>query len=166
MSLEKTTNSPTASLPTNQPEYGEFCRYLANIVIQIINGELKDPTQRAWYFALPSDLGEFAKTALDNKYPWAYVKKIVLLHIEQNLRFNPPITFAELHKLYPCEVVSDEETLNKICQQVIEEDPKAVADYKKGKLASLNHLKGKVMRETKGKADIGVVTKILVDKLT
>jgi aspartyl-tRNA(Asn)/glutamyl-tRNA(Gln) amidotransferase subunit B len=49
---------------------------------------------------------------------------------------------------------------------VLANNPKSIADYKKGKLNALNHLKGQVMRETKGKADIGVVTKIMLDKLT
>lgn len=147
------------------PEEVEFYRFLAKICINIVSGALKDDPQREWYFQIPSDIAEFAQRALDKKYPWAYVKKIVELHVDNN-KFWPCITFAELQELYPCEVLSDHGALEEICVKILAKEPKAIADYKKGKLASLNHLKGLVMRETKGKADIKIVEQILKEKMS
>ena len=64
------------------------------------------------------------------------------------------------------EVVSDDGALNEYCQQVLTANPKSIADYKKGKVNALNHLKGQVMRLTKGKADILKVETILKSKMT
>lgn len=167
------TKSPIASSPTNPPEYGEYCRYLAKIVIQLVNAALKDNPQREWYFQSQTylaplingdSLGDFAKEALEKKYPWNYVKKIVEEHVDLN-QYWPCISYAELVSLYPCEVLSDSGALSEICDRILTKETKAVADYKKGKTASLNHLKGQVMKETKGKADINLVEKILKEKM-
>jgi aspartyl-tRNA(Asn)/glutamyl-tRNA(Gln) amidotransferase subunit B len=47
----------------------------------------------------------------------------------------------------------EEIELNGIIQKVIDENPRAVEDYKNGKENSVQFLFGQVMRETKGKAD-------------
>lgn len=154
----------SSDLPNVPKEDGEFYRYLAKIIINIVSGALKDDPQREWYLMLPSDLGEFARKALEQKYPWAYVKKIVEMHVDNN-KYWPCITFAELQELYPCEVISDFGALHIICDKVLADQPHAVQDYKKGKLAAMNRLKGLVMKETKGKADISIVERMLIDKM-
>ncbi len=58
-------------------------------------------------------------------------------------------------------VISDEGELEKICQEVIEENQKSVEDYKSGKLPAIQALIGGVMRKTQGKADVGKVKEIL-----
>ena len=47
----------------------------------------------------------------------------------------------------------DEDKLTSIIRRVIDENPKAVQDYKAGKDSSVQFLFGQIMRETKGKAD-------------
>lgn len=153
-----------SNVPNVSPEDAELYRYLAKICINIVSGALKDDPQREWYFLIPSDLGTFAKTALDKKYPWAYVKKIVEMHVDNN-KYWPCITFAELQELFPCEVINDAGILHTICDRILDKEPKSIADYKKGKTAALNHLKGLVMRETKGKADIQQVELLLKSKI-
>ncbi|PIN86608.1 Asp-tRNA(Asn)/Glu-tRNA(Gln) amidotransferase GatCAB subunit B [Candidatus Woesearchaeota archaeon CG10_big_fil_rev_8_21_14_0_10_44_13] len=49
-------------------------------------------------------------------------------------------------------VVSDSSELEKVCRDVIRENPKAVEDVKAGNEKSLNFLIGQVMRRTKGQA--------------
>ena len=118
-----------------------------------------------WFICkYPDKFFEAIDKALDKKYSWAYVKKIVDLHIDSN-QYWPCITYAELEELYPCEVLSDDGALNEICDKVLANNPKSITDYKKGKLNALNYLKGQVMRETKGKADINKVEAILKDKM-
>ena len=58
-------------------------------------------------------------------------------------------------------VISDEGELEKICQEVINENQKSVEDFKAGKENAIQSLIGGIMRKTAGKADAGKVSKIL-----
>jgi aspartyl-tRNA(Asn)/glutamyl-tRNA(Gln) amidotransferase subunit B len=61
--------------------------------------------------------------------------------------------------------VSDIGAIEKFCDEVIAANPKSVADYKSGKVAALNALKGQVMKLSKGKANPALVGEILERKL-
>ncbi len=56
---------------------------------------------------------------------------------------------------------SDSGALEALCQQAIEASPKAVAEYKAGKLQAINAIKGQVMKLSQGKANPVVVGEIL-----
>ncbi|MBI4137857.1 MAG: Asp-tRNA(Asn)/Glu-tRNA(Gln) amidotransferase subunit GatB [Candidatus Sungbacteria bacterium] len=62
--------------------------------------------------------------------------------------------------------MSDTANLEDIVSHIIKENPKAAADYKNGKAASLQFLVGQVMKETRGKANPKVVQEILQKILT
>ena len=61
--------------------------------------------------------------------------------------------------------VSDTGAIEDLCRQVIAAHPGPVADYKSGKGAALNFLKGQVMKLSKGKANPSVVGEILQQAL-
>ena len=61
--------------------------------------------------------------------------------------------------------VSDTGAIEKFCDEAIAANPNPVADYKAGKLAALNSLKGQVMKLSKGKANPALVGEILGRKL-
>lgn len=61
--------------------------------------------------------------------------------------------------------ISDEGLIEKVAQQVIEANPKSVEDYKNGKKQAIGFLVGQVMKATKGKANPGIVNKMLTDLL-
>lgn len=61
--------------------------------------------------------------------------------------------------------VSDAAALEPLCDRAIAENPRAVADYRAGKAAALNALKGYVMKWSKGKANPGLAGAILQEKL-
>ncbi len=61
--------------------------------------------------------------------------------------------------------VSDTGALENFCDEAIAANPNPVADYKAGKLAALNSLKGQVMKLSKGKANPALVGEILEKKL-
>ncbi len=63
------------------------------------------------------------------------------------------------------EQVSDTGAIEAICDEVIAAHPKPVEDYKAGNPASINFLKGQVMRLSKGKANPKLVGEILERKL-
>jgi aspartyl-tRNA(Asn)/glutamyl-tRNA(Gln) amidotransferase subunit B len=61
--------------------------------------------------------------------------------------------------------VSDTGAIEKICDEVIAANPGPAADFKSGKAAALNFLKGQVMKLSKGKANPAVAGEILERKL-
>lgn len=61
--------------------------------------------------------------------------------------------------------VSDAAAIEALCDQAIGANPGPVADYKAGKAAALNFLKGQVMKLSKGKANPALAGQILERKL-
>ena len=61
--------------------------------------------------------------------------------------------------------VSDTGALERFCDQAIAANPGPAADYRAGKAAALNFLKGQVMKLSKGKANPALVGEILERKL-
>lgn len=61
--------------------------------------------------------------------------------------------------------VSDTGAIEKFCDEAIAANASSVADYKAGKVAALNFLKGQVMKLSKGKANPALAGEILERKL-
>ena len=61
--------------------------------------------------------------------------------------------------------VSDTGAIEALCDEAIAANPNPVADYRAGKVAALNSLKGQVMKLSKGKANPAVAGEILERKL-
>jgi aspartyl-tRNA(Asn)/glutamyl-tRNA(Gln) amidotransferase subunit B len=61
--------------------------------------------------------------------------------------------------------VSDTGAIEKFCDEAIVANPRSVEDYKAGKAAALNFLKGQVMKLSKGKANPNLVGELLEKKL-
>ena len=63
------------------------------------------------------------------------------------------------------EQLSDVSAIEALCDEVLAANPKPAADFKAGNLASLNFLKGQIMKLSKGKANPQLVGEILEKKL-
>jgi aspartyl-tRNA(Asn)/glutamyl-tRNA(Gln) amidotransferase subunit B len=74
-------------------------------------------------------------------------------------------TAAAIVKEKGIEQLSDVGAIEALCAEVIAANPKPAADFKAGNAASLNFLKGQVMKLSKGTANPGLVGKILEKKL-
>jgi aspartyl-tRNA(Asn)/glutamyl-tRNA(Gln) amidotransferase subunit B len=61
--------------------------------------------------------------------------------------------------------VSDSGSIGRICDEVIAAHPGPAADYRAGKVAALNFLKGQVMKLSKGKANPGLAGELLEARL-
>ncbi|GJM83839.1 hypothetical protein HMSSN139_63350 [Paenibacillus sp. HMSSN-139] len=61
--------------------------------------------------------------------------------------------------------ISDEGAILAIVQEVVANNPASVEDYKAGKEKAIGFLVGQVMKQSKGKANPGLVNKLLVDVL-
>src|SRR5688572_885770 len=74
-------------------------------------------------------------------------------------------TAAAIVKEKGIEQLSDTGAIETLCDKVIAAHPKPVGDYKAGHAASLNFLKGQVMKLSKGTANPALVGEILEQKL-
>ena len=63
-------------------------------------------------------------------------------------------------------VVQERETLEKMADEIIDENPETVQKIKSGKLEAINFLVGQVMKRTKGQANARIVREIFMKKLT
>jgi aspartyl-tRNA(Asn)/glutamyl-tRNA(Gln) amidotransferase subunit B len=61
--------------------------------------------------------------------------------------------------------ISDEGAILAVVDQVIAANPQSVADFKAGKEKAVGFLVGQIMKETKGKANPGLVNKLILDRL-
>jgi aspartyl-tRNA(Asn)/glutamyl-tRNA(Gln) amidotransferase subunit B len=75
---------------------------------------------------------------------------------------EPPLKVVEKKGLAQ---VSDTGAIEKFCEEAIAANPGPAADFKAGKAAALNFLKGQVMKLSKGKANPALVGEILERKL-
>jgi GatB domain len=94
----------------------------------------------------------------------SYEKNIICKFTETNAYYY----FCSLESImidYPCETTNDDVQLRIWCSTVIADNPKPADDYRKGKFAALNSLKGQVMKLSKGKANIVLVGAILEEQL-
>ena len=73
-----------------------------------------------------------------------------------------PETYVEEHGM---KQDNDEDALREIVKKVIEENPKAVEDVRSGKGKAIGALVGQTMKATQGKANPGVVNKLLKEMI-
>ena len=72
---------------------------------------------------------------------------------------------ASIVKEKGIEQLSDASAIETLCDEVIAANPKPVANFRAGNVASLNFLKGQVIKLSKGKANPQLVGEILERKL-
>jgi aspartyl-tRNA(Asn)/glutamyl-tRNA(Gln) amidotransferase subunit B len=72
---------------------------------------------------------------------------------------------AEAMKELDITVMGDAGALAEIVRRAIAANPKAVADFKKGKVKAADAIKGAVMRETKGQANTELLQQLLMEEL-
>ena len=61
--------------------------------------------------------------------------------------------------------ISDEGAIRAIVEQIVAKNPQSVEDYRAGKEKAIGFLVGQVMKETKGKANPGLVNELLLSVL-
>jgi aspartyl-tRNA(Asn)/glutamyl-tRNA(Gln) amidotransferase subunit B len=90
--------------------------------------------------------------------------KVTELKAKQILNSFVPKSFSIKSQLKEFETITDISEIEKICQQVLENNPKAILDYKAGQKEALNYLIGEVMKASKRKADFKTC-KTMLEKL-
>lgn len=104
----------------------------------------------------------FVKQLIENPPASHLIKD--LLKVKVTSYWSEDISLEEILKKEGLESVSDEDQLSKAAEKAIEDNPKAVEDYRNNPNAIM-YLVGQVMKEMKGKSDPNVVRKILEAKL-
>jgi aspartyl-tRNA(Asn)/glutamyl-tRNA(Gln) amidotransferase subunit B len=110
---------------------------------------------------LPSaqNFAELINLVTENKISSRVAKDILAMIV---LNDESPIKIATEKKLLQS---NDTGTLKAIAEEIIEANPKVVADYKGGKEVALMSLVGQIMKETKGAANPHVAKQILIEML-
>ena len=104
---------------------------------------------------------------------------VKLIKIQEEGKINSTIAKEVFEKMYyedvePLEYIkehslmmeSNEDELKDIVQKVIDENEKSVEDYRNGKEKALGFLVGQTMKVTKGKANPGMINKLLKELLS
>ena len=125
---------------------------------------------------LRAKLGESDLTLADLKFPPEHLAELV--ELVDSGKINGKIAqdvFVEMfaHGGSPAQIVeaqgwaqvSDTSAIEAFCDQAIAAHPGPAADYRAGKVAALNFLKGQVMKLSKGKANPGLAGEVLQRKL-
>jgi len=152
---------------------------VANWIINNLRAKLAETNEqeKSEQAGLGLEPGEMKLTSLaDLKFkPASLVDLVVLVEAKTISNAAAQQVFAEMYASgkAPATIVqekglaqvSDSGAIEKLCDEAIEQNPNPVADYKAGKVAALNSLKGQVMKLSKGKANPALVGEILERKL-
>ena len=107
----------------------------------------------------PENLTELAEV-IDNKtISNAGGKKVFEVILEEDKKVSDIIKEKGLAQ------VSDDETLEKIADEILAANEKSINDYKNGKTNALGYLVGQCMKATKGKANPGKMKEIILRKM-
>lgn len=133
-----------------------FPQLTSKIIVQLLSSKFQTRYELMTFLCSidGDDFGNFIRECGQYEYSWKYIQDTVNSFLEEKLPLK-----------YPYIVVNNETELDKFCDEVITANLKSVEDYRKGKINSINHLKGQVMKLTKGQADIKMVSQILEKKL-
>ncbi len=107
----------------------------------------------------PENFAELIFLILQGKISSKIAKEVLAKMVEQG---GDPSQIIEAMNL---SLVTNVSIIEQIAQKVLENNPKAVQDFKKGKENALQFLIGEVMRETKGRADPQKARDVLTQKL-
>jgi len=152
---------------------------VANWVINNLRAKLAEANERERQeqAALGLEPAEQTLTTLDHlKYqPAALLELVQLVEAKTISTSAAQQVFSEMFDTgkLPAAVVqekglaqvSDTGAIEKFCDDAIAANAKSVADYRAGKVAALNALKGQVMKLSKGKANPALVGEVLEKKL-
>jgi len=133
----------------------------ANYLITDLQGLLKESASTVVGFSItPENFAEFINLICQGKIS-SKIAKMLLLKMHKS-GGHP----SEIIKRDNLIQITDAAEIEKIIDKVIKDNAKAMEDYKKGKETAFQYLIGKIMAESKGKADPQEINKLLKEILT
>ncbi len=88
----------------------------------------------------------------------------LIVNKKVNIKLKPQELIAKIKQQKKAKI-SDKGQLEAVVVKVIQDNPRAVADFNKGKENVLGFLLGQVMKETRGQANAKLAEKIIIEKL-
>ncbi len=107
----------------------------------------------------PAHLAELVNLIKDGVLSSKLAKKVFSEMLKEDKA--PRVLVKELG----LEQVSDEGAIMRLVEETIAENPQSVADYKAGKDRAIGFLVGQIMKKSRGKANPGMVQKMLKEKM-
>lgn len=138
-------------------EITEYRNQCINLFVSEILTHLGDETTS--YYISPEHLAVICRLFGEGKVVSGAAKQLIHLSAESG---EDPLAIAERERLMK---ISDRDEILPYVKKAISECEKAVADYKKGKLAAIKQLLGFVMRDSGGRADPIVSETLLKEQL-
>ncbi len=134
----------------------EVSNWLMVETMRLLKEEEKEPEEIAFR---AENLAGLIKLIGDNKINRTVAKEVFEKIFKEDI---DPVKYVEEKGL---SMVSDEGLLKSTIERIVAENPASVNDYKSGKEKALGFLVGQTMKEMKGKADPGMINKILKEIL-
>jgi aspartyl-tRNA(Asn)/glutamyl-tRNA(Gln) amidotransferase subunit B len=134
----------------------EASNWMTNQVLQTLN-ERKEPIGK--FRLAPAALAELIRQKRDTGLNAQRAREVYARMLATGSSAQQAI------KDLGFQVVADTDQLVAIVRRAIAANPKAVADFKKGKVKAADAIKGAVMRETKGMAKMEVVQQLVMQEL-
>ena len=159
--VETLTSTRELSLWFEEAAKGaKSAKRVANLILSELLAVLNEKNMTILDVALtPAHIRELADALEENKITSKQGKEVFSKMLETN---KMP---AEIIKEEGMEIVSDAGEIEKIVEQVIADNAKAVADFKAGKTNVVGWLMGQVMKLSHGKANPKQATELLNKKL-
>ena len=130
--------------------------YLMGETMRLLKSKEMEPEEIKFS---PENLAKLIKLTDDNLINSSVAKEVFEKIFTDDI---DPVEYVEKNGL---KQDNDEEGLTQIIKEVIENNPQSVSDYKNGKDKAIGFLVGQTMKATKGKANPGIINKILKELL-
>ncbi|MGN0384090.1 MAG: Asp-tRNA(Asn)/Glu-tRNA(Gln) amidotransferase subunit GatB, partial [Eubacterium sp.] len=138
----------------NKPK--EVSNWIIVETMHILNEKGMEPEEVKYS---PENLAKLIGLIDNNTINRTVAKEVFAVMFDSNV---DPEKYVEENGL---KMDNNEDELRDIIEKVVEDNPQSVADYKGGKEKALGFLVGQTMKATKGKANPGIINKILKDIL-
>ncbi|AEA47716.1 Asp-tRNA(Asn)/Glu-tRNA(Gln) amidotransferase subunit GatB [Archaeoglobus veneficus] len=136
-------------------------RLAASWIVDVLRGELN---YRSWDFGMaferlkPEEMAKLLKYFEEERITEKGVVEVIRTKLDEGGEIDEIIEAKGLFAIPKSEI-------ERLCREAIENNPKAVEDYRSGKKQALNFLVGQVMKATRGRADPGETAKIMKEIL-
>ena len=148
-------------LKITDEEFKKLAKLASNYILTDLQGLLKGSSVKSEKFLItPENFAEFISMIYTGEISSKIAKTLLKEMFDKG---TDPSQIIGKEKLI---LISDEAELEAIIKKVLDENPKPVEDYKKGKETALQFLIGQIMAKTKGKANPKLLSKILKKLLT
>ena len=135
-------------------------RLAANLVLTEILRVLKEKNISIEEFSVePENIGKLIKLIKANTISSKIAKDVFEILLSENK--DPEIIVKEKGLVQ----ITDNSEIEKIVEQVLNENPQSVEDYKAGKSNALKYLVGQSMRLSKGKANPQMINEMILARL-